>query len=284
MNILKTFKPIWLILIVVSFLSCKKEKDAEEDNKDPEPKDEVITSAPSSFEAKAVIEMFGGEWCDKCPAGTAEVKKLSNANPDNVYGAIIHYNDGFETVNYNALSGHLGGVGSFPSAAINRSPAQGSGDEDSYSIYSKEYWARNLARLVNKKTNIGLALETKIGADEASIKVLVNGSGLDEGAEYRLTLYILEDNVPSVDQKGADANYLHQMMLRGSLTSSTGDVILLKEKETFVKDFTLNLKGSTFVTENIKILCFVNSIGGNSSTRVIVNAQQVKLGKTANWD
>lgn len=274
----------------LSFMACQKERSNQEQTQQDDlsfkegDENEVITSPPNSFESKAVIEMFGGEWCDACPPGVNEVKRLVQANPDKVYGAIFHYQDAFETINYNSLTGHLGGVGSFPSAAINRVPAVSSGDQTDYTIFNKEHWSSNLSRLINKKTNIGLAIETKINPDDASIKVLINGNNLEANKEYRLTLYIIEDNVPSIDQKGADASYVHQMMLRGSLTSATGDKILLKNYETLVKNFTLNLKGSTFVTENLKILCLVNAVGGNTLTREIVNAQQVKLGKTANWD
>ena len=190
--------------------------------------------------------MFGGEWCDGCPDGKVEMQRLMAQNPDDVIGVVVHSQDAFETINYNSLFGHIGGVSSFPSAAINRLAAVNSGDQSDFPVITKQYWERNVNRILGENTNIGLALESKIEEDECKVKVLVNGNNLDIDTDYRLTLYIIENNVASINQIGKDNSFKHQMMLRGSLTAPLGESITLKDYETFTKEFTLNLKGSIF--------------------------------------
>lgn len=268
--------------------SCKKENESPASNNDNsgdnEPKDEIIGSAPNEFKSKVVIEMFGGEWCDGCPDGKVEMQRLMAQNPDDVIGVVVHSQDAFETINYNSLFGHIGGVSSFPSAAINRLAAVNSGDQSDFPVITKQYWERNVNRILGENTNIGLALESKIEEGECKVKVLVNGNNLDIDTDYRLTLYIIENNVASINQIGKDNSFKHQMMLRGSLTAPLGESITLKDYETFTKEFTLNLKGSIFDIDNIEFVAFINTFGGNTSTRTIENAQKVKAGKTANWD
>lgn len=277
---------IILVTIAVSlFASCKKDdpSDNKTEEEDNDPVEEVLTAPPAEFDAKAVVEMFGGEWCANCPAGVTALKSLMDKNPDDVYGTVVHSNDDFETINFNSLFSHLGGLSAYPKAAVNRIPATNSGNEDFFVIYSASNWGTNINRFINKKTNIGLALETEVVNAKANIKVHILGYDLDPLEDYKLTLYILQDNVPSINQLGAPAGYIHDMVLRGSLTNSIGDEIDLNNGITLTKNFVLNI-GGDFVEKDMKILAFVNTVGGDSDSRKILNAQQVKVGKTANWD
>ncbi|MDB4347728.1 Omp28-related outer membrane protein [Bacteroidia bacterium] len=282
------FRLIVLTAVTMAFVSCKKDQTNGGDNgsgnqTNNEPQDEVITAPPTSFDAKGVVEVFGGEWCAACPSGIEVLQNLVSNNPDDIYGAVLHSNDDYETINYNQLFAHLGGVSSHPRGAINRSPAANSGDQNDYVAVSMEHWGTNLNRYINKKTTIGLAIESVEDSTKMNIKVFVRGNGFDNSKSYKLTVYIIEDNISTDNQVGKPAGFKHQMVLRGSLTNAIGDDIKLKENVTLEKEYSFSLSGS-FVVDNLKMLAFVNTVGGTTSDRLIHNAQQVKAGKTANWD
>jgi len=276
-----------IVLFSIAISACKKEDTTGNSggtgSGDNQPVDEVITAPPTEFETKAVVEVFGGEWCDACPAGIDVLEGLINANQDKVFGTVLHSSDPYETINYNQLFAHIGGVGSHPRAVINRAPAANSGDQNDLIAITKEHWGTNVNRFINQKTSIGLAIESSTEATKMNIKVLIRGNSFDESKNYKLTVYIIEDNISSDNQAGKPAGFLHQMVLRGSLTDAIGDDITLTDGVTLEKEYSFNL-GGAFVLENLKVLAFVNSVGGTSSDRFIHNAQQVKAGKTANWD
>lgn len=284
------YKLLIIAACALAFTACKKESTSAGDNgsngngsADSEPKDEVITAPPTSFDAKGVVEVFGGEWCAACPAGIDVLQNLISNNPDDVYGVVLHSKDAYETINYNQLFAHIGGVGSHPRGAVNRAPATNSGNQNDFVAITQEYWGTNLNRYINKKTTIGLAIESSPDSVNMNIKVYVRGNGFDNSKSYKLTVYIVEDDISTNNQAGQADGFKHQMVLRGSLTDAIGDDIVLKENETLEKNYKFNLSGS-YVVDNLKILAFVNTVGGTTSDRFIHNAQQVKAGKTANWD
>ncbi len=268
-----------LFLVISSIIfSCKKEKDTTVTTT------QTITGPPSSFEAKAVIEVFSGEFDTDCPAGASTLKSILDANANKVYGAVVHYGDAFEPIFYSALAGYLGGVGEYPTAAINRVPATNAGAENDYVVYSPTNWNTNITRFINKKVGLGLALETTITSDnKVAIKVKVHNNGTVDLSKNKLTVYVLENNVTANNQIGATAGYKHQNLLRAALTSTTGDDIALVANETFTKDFQFVLP-SNMNKDEVQILAFVNRTGANTSLHGIVNAQQVKLGQNKNWD
>ena len=272
--------------LILAFSACKKDKKEGTDSTNTlpeEPKDEVITTPPTSFASKAVIEMFGGEWCDACPAGVETITNIKNANPDMVYGAVVHYNDPFETINHNVLFGHLGGVAAYPTGAVNRTPAASAGGQNDYVVFNKEYWMTNVNRFINKKTDLGIAISSTIDSVDVNITVHIHATTIDPLEDYKLTVYVIENDVSTDNQIGKPAGFMHQMLLRGSLSNATGDAIGLPKNVTLKKDYSFKKSGS-FNLDNLKILAFVNTEGGTSSNRKIHNAQEVKVGYTANWD
>jgi thiol-disulfide isomerase/thioredoxin len=265
--------------LIVCFTACKKHEPKEEILS----KEVVITNPPSQFEAKAVIELFGGEWCGTCPAGVDKMEALMNANPNKVFGTVVHFRDAFETEHHNILFGHLGGVAAYPSAAINRGNGILADSLTEYAVYNQPHWESNVKRFINKKTQIGLAIETSIEDNKPQINVHIHNKEVDSNKTYYLTVYFLEDNVPSIAQVGKGADYTHRMLLRGSLTEALGNVISLNSNVTLVKSFQLNLNGS-LRQQNVKILAFLHTHKSANSKRAILNAQQVKLGETVDWD
>lgn len=279
-NSYSKFSICLIFCFTLFFIACTKEKKCNSGNKSTTA---TISTPPSQFEARAVIEMFGGEWCSTCPAGVDKVEELVTANPGDVFGVIVHYRDPFETEHHNELFNHLGGIASYPSASINRESGILADTPTQYAVYNRQYWESNLNRFIHKKTNLGLAIATNITEGKANIEVHIHGTDIPVDLEYFLTVYYLEDKVPSIAQVGKGLDYTHRMLLRGSLTKPLGNVLLIKANETNIEPFSFNIT-SGIKAENIKILAFVHTKEGGNSMRSIINAQQVKLGETADWD
>ncbi len=268
------------LLMGFNFYACKKE--INKDDKPPAQNTE-ITTPPESFESKAVIEMFTGEWCDACPPGQTKLKELTLAYPNKIYGVKIHYADFLEGPFYNSLAQNLGGVGAYPTASVNRSPAVNAGSQTDYVIYSKEYWETNANRFINKKVGIGLAMESKLENGKVSLKIKTFSNGTISALNAKLVVYIIENNILALEQKGAAADYKHFNSARALLTSVSGDAINIPDMVIAEKNFAFDLP-TNWNAKEIYFLAFIATQGGNTSERNVINAQQSRLGEIKNWD
>lgn len=263
-----------LFLFALSFNSCKKDVDP-------------LADLPETFTKKVLIEEFTAEWCAPCASAFANIQTVLDENPNTVYATTIHHNDPFSSNQTKAIKEAFS-ISSFPSSMVDRF-AFGS---TTPRIYPSTSTLRNRSeeRMVETVTT-GLKIETEILDDgKANITVYVGQSKIMSGTP-RLTTYLLEDNVPQVNQAGtSDPDYKHHHVLREVLTSNLGNTfegeINLRTQDRAYNTYVYeNIDISNYDKNNLEVIAFVHTYDGTDlSNHEIINVQKVNLGENQDWD
>jgi hypothetical protein len=290
-----------LILSMTIFFSCKKDS---EDAAVPSPAatnntSTQVSTVPSSFSQKVMMELFTGASQPQCTDGFVKEKDITDAYPSQVIPVRIHYSDAMEIPYYTAMESTFnnGVPPTFPSAMINRTASLG------MVILNRTQWMSNFTIAKTKTPTCGLAILSSVSGTTATIEV---HSGFKAGttAPVNLTVMLVEDAVTGngnqYDQRnaynttGGHAYYgsgdpiigfSHAHTLRKMLSATLGDAIPDAVPTTggeYVKTFTVDI--SAYKAADLSVVAFINKVGTSSSTHEILNAQKVKLGSTQNWD
>ncbi len=273
---------IYAVCIASFFLSCKKEASNTlvVENNTP--------TIPEKFTKKALLEEFTGEWCVNCPDGAKIINSIVSKYPSKLIVAAIHQGDWLQIEQLTQLSSHLGGIGGYPRAAINRVPATGtSNGQDGMIVYSRGNWETNTVRLIDadqqQTAKIGLAIESTISENLLSLKVHTGYQSTD-ARDTRLSVYLLEDSVQAQSQTGATTNpYFHQHVLRKVISRPLGDSIQINSGNYAFKTYE-KIDISAYKKANLKVVAFINIVGSSSTTHEILNVQEVDAGKTQLFD
>lgn len=269
-----------ILMFTLVFSSCKKD---EEITDDLEPASGI--SVPSSFTKKVLIEKFTGEWCGNCPYGTVYLNNIIAANPaGTVIGTSVHQGDFLQIPFFSTLSSFLN-IAGYPRGTVNRSPAQDAQfNQNGLIVYSRQNWGVNVTRELSETATCGLKIETSTTGNMAEIKVYCGAS--IELTETKLSVYLTEDGIPESSpgaQSGGDSNYIHNKVLRSSITSGTGETIDLSSSKSSVKTFS-NIDISGYNKSNLKVVAFIHKQNNTIPDYEVLNVQEVKMGETKNWD
>jgi hypothetical protein len=293
------------ISLVIIASSCKKEGTVDLPVPDTT---KSITSVPSSFSQKVLIEEFTSTDSGFCPTADYYLNQfIIQANsqyPDRVYGTAIHVSDimevpesvvpfsganVFDTLfNYTALC---------PAGMANRN------DPDPVNIS----WTGCMAEvpgLLGQNPKCGLAIDaSKMNGAVLTLSVHA-GFRLDVLGEYRLHVYLVEESVQSSDSLYDQYNttvdpavpyftstnpihlYTHQHVLRKIISPvADGEVIPaanMKKGKQYIKNYTVNLSG--FNWGNCSIIAFVDKYADYAGGHRIMNVQKAAVGSLKNWD
>lgn len=263
-----------LFLFAFSFNSCKE-------NVDP------FADLPETFTKKILIEEFTAEWCSPCATAFDNIQTVLDENPNTVFAATIHHNDPFSNDQTKAIKEAFN-ILSFPSSMVDRFAF---GDMTPRVFPSTSTLRNRSEERMETTVTTGLKIETEILDDEkANITVYVGQSKIMSGAP-RLTTYLLEDNVPHVNQSGTnDPNYKHHHVLREILTNNfgnefEGEINLRTQDRSYNTYVYENIDISNYDKNNLEVIAFVHTYDGNDlSNHEIINVQKVKLGENQDWD
>lgn len=230
---------------------------------------------PNIFTQKVLIEEHSGTWCGWCPLSKETLEKLS-LNP-NIVGAEIHYNDKLTLLEevYTPLK-NVYGSPAWPSGMVNRKR----NISGSTFIIGETDWAANTnAILANPKSDIGIALDTKIIGDEVQVFVKLKFSISKDTEKYGIGIYLVEDKVENYPQMNYATgmtqfskynafslppvieNIKHYNVIRGVIAPHVGGyaIPLLASQKSIVfnKLFKYKISPSTLKLQNCKIIAFV---------------------------
>ena len=291
-----------VLLSALMITSCKKNKEEEPD---PTPALVTVSSVPSSFTQKVLIEEGTAVWCGYCPDGAYRMQDIISKNAGKVIGTALHSSDVFTTSpdQYSAMSSEFTCSG-IPSGMINRIPSS----VDQEVFMNRGYWSSAVSSCLSKQAKCGLAIEGKrLSGNTATITVHAGFKTALTGT-INLTIYLLEDNVTGTGSDYDQHNYMnndpsspfyqkgdvikgyqHNHVLRKVLTASMGDAIptakLVAGGEYVV---TKTVDVSKYKVSDLKVVAFVNSVGSTAATHEVLNVQEASFytgqvtGK--NWD
>jgi len=256
---------------MLTFNSCKKDFDA-------------LADLPETFTKKVLIEEFTGEWCGACASAFPRIQTILDENPTTIFAAALHYSDPFSTIKAHQIKSTFG-ISSFPSALVDRYSFGTSSPR--VPLLTSTLRNKSETRLEEKITT-GLRIDTEFGEEgKATVKVFVGQNKIMDG-EPRITTYLIEDEVPEVNQSGTSGdNYRHHAVVRKILTEAGENK--LNNLEVQERDFiTLrfeNIDISEFDKNHLSVIAFVHySYASDKSNHEIINVQKVKLGKNQDWD
>ena len=277
------------ILILITF-SCE---DAKKSN--------VISSVPSSFTKKVLIEEFTGAWCQFCPDGAYILGNIINANNENVIGVSIHSGDDMEIEHANFLINTYQNTG-FPSGMVDRVVATTDYYGNSIVSMNRGWWDYITTIQLEKVANCGLAIKSDVSNGNAEIDVHVGFNEQIQG-DIRLNVYLIEDNVTGTgygfDQRNfynTDTSsiffglgdpiqgYAHNHTLRQILTESQGspissEAILSGE---YIETFQITIEG--FDKNELSIVAFVNNLGASFAEHEVLNTKKCAIEGFEDWD
>lgn len=256
---------------LLTFNSCKSDFD-------------VLADLPETFTKKVLIEEFTAEWCGACASAFPRIQTVLDENPNTVFAAALHYSDPFSTDGTHHIKSAFG-ISSFPSALVDRY-SFGS-NSPRVPLLTSSMRSKSEIRLEEKVTT-GLRIDTEFLEDgKATIKVFVGQSKIMEG-EPRLTTYLIEDEVPEVNQAGATGNdYKHHAVVRKVLTEAAGNKLnnLDIQDRDFITLRFENIDISEFNKDHLSVIAFVHYYDStDKSNHEIINVQKVKLGENQDWD
>ncbi|MEM6967719.1 MAG: Omp28-related outer membrane protein [Bacteroidota bacterium] len=261
----------FFVAIFILFVqSCKKDSDP-------------LDAMPTTFTKKVLIEEFTAEWCAACASAFPRIQTVMEENPNTVFAATIHSNDPFSNSQTQKIKSTFS-ITSFPSALVDRFAFGGSTPRTS--LTTSNLRNRSTERL-GEPTDVGLKIETDILKDGTATVTVNAGHNSTITNELRLTVYLLEDNVPQVDQAGtSDPNYKHHHVLRKILTEEKGTPLVVgtNERDFYITSFD-EIDISGYDQDNLEVIAFIHHFDESGiSDHEILNVQYAKLGEDQDWD
>jgi len=232
-----------------------------------------------------LIEEFTGVQCVNYPDGSKAIEELiAQYGADRLAVISLHagsFSDPYPESRFdlrtdvgNALLDFLGSPLGYPSAIINRKNF-GSG---SRLHLGRSSWAGAIATELEETPEVKIGLESNF--DNTSREASVNISLLFETTQtevVRLSVFVIEDKVVDYQEtpSGVQADYVHNHVLRQSLTGFTGDIIQEETSEGifFCKQLKTTIP-ETWKIEDCKFVVFVHRAGGQ---RIILQANTIAI-------
>lgn len=312
---MKKLHVLFILMITIVAFNCKKTEKSSSNNTNttvtttPTSIDTFITSVPSTFTRKALIEYRTGIWCGACPNASNNSTTCEDAFPDRVYVAALHTPPGnnIEAI-YNLYDERLKGIENefgYTFLAFQGNPA-GTTNRDISQILSSG-WYTQCQAIMNKPAKGGIAIKTvKTNADTYTIDIY-SGFNIDVSGFYHLQVYLIEDSVQrgtNYNQRNYDNNspsspfyglgdplpasaYKHNHTIEKALEPGLWGFELpkanLKKSVLHKKSYTIQLKPE-WNPDRMKVLAFISYNDTDLKKHDVVNAQQVKLGQSRKWD
>jgi len=278
-------KYIEIILIgLIVFVGCE--------DKDTEPE---FSEVPSIFTKKVLIEEFTGSWCGYCPVGALIVEDLMTEN-ENIIGVGVHVDDAMEIEQSNFLETTYQNS-SYPSGMVDRTPYDGAVS------LNAGYWSYFVNNQLLMTSTCGLAMRSKVSGNTATVEVHA-GFNTELDGDYRVTVYLIEDEVTGSGYGYDQANYYdsesespfyglgnpivgyeHNNTLRAVLSESLGDPLddsVLIAGGEYVEVYTADI--SSFEKKNLHAVAFIHHVGSTFTEHEILNVQKVSVTGFQDWD
>jgi len=248
-----------------------------------------ITTNPETFSViipkrKVVIEDYTGTWCGFCPRVANAVNLLKEETDDIAIVAIHETANSFEDpmhFDQVQLLKDAFGIEGFPAAKINRSVD-----------WATPHVVEDVTAIAGLDTNLALALNSELIDGELTVQInVVYEEGSSQGD--KLVVYLLEDGIiydqvnyydqdsssPFYNAGSPIPGFVHNEVLRNSLSSVLGDEIPVTSALTeYVTSYVITLP-SNYVTENLSFVAMVVDADNNAK-----NAQFAHLNEDKSYE
>jgi hypothetical protein len=239
-------------------------------------------------ERKILVEELTGVRCQNCPNGAAQLQELVGTLDDKLIIVALHaaasfdqpFSDSkydFRTPDGRAVADYIfvNGDPGAPAASVDREMLANQTE-----IFINLPWKGAINARAAVSPNLGLFVDKTYNANTRTLDVKVNVSPDDIlNGEIRLSVYITEDSIVDVQQKGTVrvSDYVHRHAFRDALSAPTGDNITAEigTREAFSKTYTVTLPPE-WNADRCSVVAFVHR-HGDFSNRQVLQAEEVHL-------
>lgn len=278
----KYWKYIMMVLAVGLLAACEVIPENEQIK-------EVFTPTdPSAVIRTSLLIEYSGWQCVNCPFAAEEAHRLKEEYGESLVVVVMHPESNPNT-SYTNNKGKvdesvkqyicseadsiylmMGGtnVTSFPTGNINMVK-----DEVKSYFTSFEKWGTYISQSYSTSKPVIIGQEVKGRADSKDIDVVVDITNIDTTTiEATLQVWLTEDSVIGKQKKtsGTDKNYVHNHLMRASISPIWGDTIIIDAHTTEQKTYQYPLPEKV-ITENCNIVALV-SVNGE-----VVQAKETKI-------
>ncbi|WP_299361275.1 Omp28-related outer membrane protein [Winogradskyella sp.] len=237
----------------------------------------------AKFTKHVLIEDYTGTWCPFCPRVSYAIE-LTKEQTDQLAIVAIHWDDEFSAPESNSMVSTFN-ISGFPTVKIDRNTD----------------WAfpepNNVDQVVDKtlcdNSPLGLALAPTINGNTMTIDVEAKFSEDFSFNNTRLVLMVVEDGLIA-DQENNQSYYggqnpipdfVHDHVLRASLTDFTGDAISASEVTNgmYNRTFTANLPSNVADASNVSFVAFISNDDFTDSP-VVINARVAHFGDDQSFE
>lgn len=246
---------ILLFLLVLMVVACSHIDESER----------LIYVKLPSAKRVVLLEDFTGQRCVNCPKGTEVIEQLQQTYGDSVFVAVgIH-------------GGPLGFSGNASQVGL----ATSMGDEY-YNHWHLEYqpvglvnrrgavnyteWAKAVKEELTKPAPLEMDMDAML--NQGQIQIVIEMLGTDGSTTGKLQVWVLEDQITAMqlmpDGK-ANANYVHQHVLRAAVNGLWGEDFTIGEGEMKSRMMEMAVEDG-WNPENLSIVAFVYNDQGVQQT------------------
>lgn len=207
------------------------------------------------FIRRTLVMKLTGTWCVNCPIMSEGIHAAVEQYPDHIV-AMNMYDGGSGDLSYpdeSYYAGELYRIEGYPACIVNdyADVANGSVSQNTSSIVS-----------LAEEAIAGLPANTVIGGvavvSSDSVSVALDVSAKAAGEHY-VSLWLLEDGIVAA-QTGASSDYVHDHVIRSTVTGHQGDLYLLESGVTGLT-FRLPIPETVLEPDNLKVVAVVSSEG-----------------------
>lgn len=228
-----------------------------------------------------LMEVYSTENCPNCPEGHIYINKTVNGNKRIVMVG-HHSGYGHDQYTHDASTEYATfyDIRNAPTIMIDRMNLNGY--NANLSVENPKFGAGNLTtELLNDALSLPAFISINLSHqyDERNRKVTVHVNGKRllplSGRDYRLTVYLIENNIHSTTQSGSGGSFYHQHTLRKVLTNDSWGKSI--EPDNYSADFE-TIVDDEWNCDEMHVIAFVSNYDTDDINNCIVyNTAQVKL-------
>ncbi len=274
-------KNFFTLLFSLSLLSCNKTLPIIT------PESDAYKVFPTQMKQKVLIENFVSEFLEKSVTNSFFVNTLEEKYGNSLIFCNVHKQDWLETPFTSDLITLLGGFIYYPRAAINRLNGNNTQGEDGKTMLDPINWESTIERALQEEPTISLAVKTAIDKDlKGSVELYIaHKEAILQ--DTRIGLYMVEDNIQSLFQQGANDNFLHQHVMKNALLPVQGEPIQLTNEvpqgEILIKQFS-DIELKLYHLNNAHLVAFIFNYDADYKKIKVLNAIKVKFGANKFWN
>lgn len=267
---------------IVSSIACKRNYDVIT------PKENPFEVFPSFMTKHILLENIVSETMYATVENSKIIENLKNKYKNQLIVCNMHKQDWLDTGFTEFFITKMGGLPDYPRAAVNRTVATKFLNADNhYSLISPLHWQLAIDNTLQEETHLTLAAQTFVSNNKMGKLILHIAFDSSIYNNLKVGIYLVQNNIKSVFQVGASPQFLHQYVLKESITNIDGDSIVLQPNVNGVNIMSVTydqIDLSLYDIQNAQIIAFIFEDNKEFRKIKVLNSIELKWGGFKYWN